>query len=251
MSLLQQPYCTLGNLERLGIATKALQALPLLSRRDAIKGASGLLEPALRTRHKPPFLVEHDPDFDDTSGMLGGAVPAWSLAPAGPVGTVRPMDVALAFPAGGIVGASGITYTLNTDAGAYGSTPSGSLAFPLSGLLPIGGYPFRLAIGATVTAGDALFFCLRTNAGLTSSAAFLAAWILLHARGVDPKTEADLLEGKKTAEAWVKAIATGDGDLDRGADATPNKQEGGVRFKTGRAVRDAYGWVNDQRRRWS
>lgn len=243
MAVLQQPFCTLGNVERLGINTKAIQALPLLGRRDAVKGASGLLEPALRTRHAPRFLVEHDPDFDDLAGMTGGAVPVWSLQAAGPVGLVRPMDVALAFPAGGVVGQAGITYTLNLDASAYGTVAGAAKAFPLSGELDIGGYPFALPVGATITTGDSLFFCLRTDAGLTTATAMLAAWILLHARGLDPKFLDDLAGAKETAEAWARSIATGDGALDKNADSTPNKQEGGFRYKASREQKDAYGWV--------
>lgn len=248
MSVLQQPFCTLGNVERLGFNTNAIQRLSLLQRRDAIKGASGLLEPALRTRHKPPFLVEHDPDFDDLAGMTGGAAPIWSLEPAGPVGVARPLDIALAFPAGGVVGTAGITYTLNLEATAFGSVASAAKAFPLSGELSIGGYPFALPIGATVNAGDALFFCLRTDAGLSTATAMMAAWLLLNARGVDPKTQIDLADIKATAEAWAESIADGSGALDKAADATPKKQEGGFRFKAGREQQDAYGWVSDRTR---
>ena len=43
----------------------------------------------------------------------------------------------------------------------------------------------HLRVGATISENDALFFCLRTDAGLTAATALLAAWILLHARGVD------------------------------------------------------------------
>lgn len=243
MGVLQQPFCTLGNVERLGIATKAIQALPLLQRRDAIKAASGLLEPALRTRHAPRFLVEHDPDFDDLSGMTGGAVPIWSTDAAGPIMQCRPMDVGLAFPTGGVVGNPGVTYTLNTDASAYGTTAGPAAPFPLSGELTIGGYPFALQLGATINNGDALFFCLRTDAGLTAAAALLAAWLLLHGRGVDPKTMEDLAAAKETAEAWARGIAKGDGDLDKAADATPQKQEGGFRYKAGREQHDPYGWL--------
>lgn len=245
MGVLQQPYTTLGTLERLGIQTKAIQALSLLTRRDAIKGASGLLEAPLRTRHMPRFLVEHDPDFDDLSGMTGGAAPVWSLAPAGPVMTCRPMDVALTFPVGGVVGAQGITYTLNIEAGARGSAPSAAKPFPLEGVLLVGGYPFQLPVGAVVNAGDSLLFSLRTDAGLMTATALLAAATLLNARGVDPDTQETLDKSRADAWAWVRSIATGDGDLDKAADATPQKQEGGFRFKHGREQKSAYGWVDD------
>ena len=252
MAVLQQPYTTLAHLEHVAIATKAIQALPVVQRRDAIKSASGLLEAALRTRHKPPWLVEHDPDFDDLSGMTGGALPIWTLEAAGPIlpgGQARPMDVQVTFPAGGFVGAAGITYNVNADAGAYATSAGPTLPFPVSGIVPIGGYPFQLPIGAAVNAGDSLLFSLRTDAGLMTAAALLAAWLLLHARGVDAATLADMQKAKDTAEAWVKSIATGDGDLDKGADATPTIQEGGVRFKRGREQKDAFGWVGG-RGRW-
>jgi len=246
MSVLQQPYATLGNLERLGIATKALQDLPLLMRRDALKTASGLIEPYLRKRHLPPFLVEHDPDFDDITGMTGGAVPVWSLDPAGPItpgGQARPMDVLIQFPAGGTVGSPGITYNVNIEAGGRGSTPGPVLPFPLTGIVTIGGYPFQLPLGATVSNGDSCFFALRTDAGLTGACAFKAAWILLNARGVDPKTMETLEKGNAAADAWCKLVAEGGGDLGAGVDATPTIQEGGSRFAQTRAQRDAYGWV--------
>lgn len=244
MGVLQQPFCSLGTLERVGIATKAIQAFSLLARRDAVKGASGLLEAPLRTRNMPRFQVEHDPDYDDLSGMTGGAVPIWSLDPAGPIGTCRPMDVQIAFPAGGVVGVVGITYTVNVEAGASGSTATAPAAFPLSGILQVGGYPFQLPVGAVINSGDTIFYCLRTDAGLSTSTALLAAALLINARGVDPKTMEQLDKGRAEAWAWVRSIATGDGDLDKGADATPNKQEGGFRFKATREQHDAYGWLD-------
>lgn len=254
MSVLQQPYHTLGNLERLGVATKAIQALPVLQRRDAAKAAAGLLEPYLRKRHLPPFVVEHDPDFDDLSNMTGGAVPIWSLAAAGPVtvgGQARPMDVLIAFPTGGVVGAPGITYAVTApDAGAYNTSavpvmpPGPTLAFPLTGIIMAGGYPFQLPLGATVAAGDSCFYCLRTDAGLTGAATFKTAWILLGARGTDPVTKEQLAAGNAAADAWGVAVSIGPADLGALIDATPAIQEGGTRFKAGREQKSAYGWVD-------
>lgn len=253
MSVLQQPYATLGNLERLGLATQALKALSVLARRDALKTASGLIEPYLRKRHLPPFVVEHDPDFDDLSGFTGSAVPIWSLAAAGgitPGGQARPMDILIAFPTGGTVGAPGIQYNVTApDALAFNTVasptmPTGpTLDFPTSGIVTIGGYPFQLELGGTVGDGDAIFYCLRTDAGLTGACVMKAAWILLNNRGPDPGTKQLLAEGNAAADAWAKAVADGDGDLDKLADATPTIQEGGTRFKAGREQRDAYGWL--------
>ena len=253
MSVLQQPYGTLGNLERLGIATKAIQGLPVLTRRDALKTASGLLEPFLVKRHKPPFQVEHDPDFDDISNMTGGAVPIWSLAPAGPItpgGQARPMDVLVTVPAGGTVGAVGGTYNVTgPDAGAWNTSavpampPGPTLPFPLTGTILVGGYPVQLPVGALVNAGDILFFSLRTDAGLTGAAVMKAAWIVLGARGLDPVTQKTLAEGNAAADAWAKAVATGDGDLLKGIDAAPTIQTGGNRFKAGPEQKSPYGWV--------
>jgi hypothetical protein len=249
----QQPFATLGNLERLGLATKALQALPVLWRRDGIKTASGIIEPYLRKRHLPPFVVEHDPDFDDLSGFTGNAQPIWSLAAAGPItpgGQARPMDVLVAFPAGGTVGVPGITYNVTApDAGAYNTStvptmPAGpTLPFPLTGIVTIGGYPFELALGGTVNPGDAIFFCLRTDAGLTGACILKTAFILLNARGVDPKTQETLKDGNAACDKWCEDVASGKGDLGKDADASPTIQEGGVRFKAGREQRDPYGWL--------
>jgi hypothetical protein len=259
VSVLQQPYATLGNLERLGVATKALQGLPVLTRRDALKSVSGLMEPYLQKRHKPPFEVEHDPDFDDLSGMTGGAVPIWSLEPAGPVtpgGQARPMDVLVAFPAGGTVGVAGITYCVTApDAGAYNSQavpvmpPGPTLPFPVSGIVTIGGYPFQLPIGATVNPGDSLCFMLRTDAGLTGACSAWAAYVLLNARGTDPKTQETLAAGKVDAVAWCKAVAGGEADIDKSAGSNPKVQHGGTRFKHGPEQQDAYAWVRGGRRR--
>ncbi len=259
MSVLQQPYATLGNLERLAIATKALQALPVLQRRDALKTASGLLEPFLVKRHRPPFEVEHDPDFDDLSNMTGGAVPIWSLVSADPItpgGQARPMDILVTFPAGGTVGAPGITYNVTApDAGAFNTTavpvmpPGPTLPFPLSGLVTIGGYPFELPAGAVVNAGDSIYWCLRTDAGLTGAACMKASWLLRNALGIDPKTQETLEKVNAAADAWGKAVADGDGDLRKGIDAAPNIQTGGTRFKAGPEQRDAYAWVHGRGRR--
>lgn len=253
MGFLQQPFCTLGNVERTGIATKAIQALPLLTRRDAVKQASGLIEPYLRKRHLPPFVVAHDPDFDDLSGMTGGAVPIWSLAEALPValgGQARPADILVAFPAGGTVGTPGITYQVTApDAGAFNTSLSPTMppgpvqAFPLNGIVEILGYPFQLPIGATVAPGDSCFYCLRTDAGLTGVAVGLAAFLMLNARGVDPKTGETLAAQLERVDKWAKAVADGDADLGKDADATPTVQEGGVRFKASREQKSAYGWV--------
>lgn len=250
MSVLQQPYGTLGNLERLGIATKAIQALPVLTRRDGMKTASGLIEPFLRKRHLPPFVVEHDPDFDDFTAFTGSASPVWSLADAGPItpgGQARPMDIQIVFPVGGTVGAPGITYAANTEAGAFGTTVGAAQAFPTTGIVTIGGYPFQLQIGGTVNAGDSVVYSLRTDAGLTGAATMKCAWLLLNARGVDPKTLETLEKANAAADAWAKAVAEGGGDLGALVDATPTIQEGGSRFARTRAQRDPYGWVHRRR----
>ena len=253
MAVLQQPFATLGSLERLGIATKAIQMLPVLTRREGLKTASGDMEPFIRKRHLLPWMVAHDPDFDDLSGMTGGAVPIWSLAPAGPMtpgGQARPMDVLVVFPAGGTVGVPGITYNVTApDAGAYNTSsvptmpPGPTRPFPVSGIVTIGGYPFELPLGATVASGDACYFRLVTDPGLALACVRKAAWILLAARGVDPKTQETLKAGEDAAQAWCKAIADGDADLAKLEDASPTVQEGGVRFKAGREQKSAYGWV--------
>lgn len=238
---MQQPFASLRDLELLGIASDRIQTIPISARRLGLKAASGRIEPYLRKRNMPPFVVEFDPDFYDAGGMTGGAAITW-IAQAPPNQPLRVMDVAVTFPVGGTVGTAGVTYALNLEDGAYGSSYGPVQQLPVNGQIAIGGYTFT--ISGTVNDNDEFHFSLRTDAGLALATAQIAAWIILGANGIDPKTLQDLKAAADGSIAWAKAIADGDADLDKNADATPTIREAGVRFS---GQRDAWDWVRGRK----
>ena len=182
--------------------------------------ASGWLAPALRKRNKLPLVVEFDPADLDPSGMTGGASVTWTLsAPATLV-----QSVAVQFTAGGTVPGALLAYTINPFYGAYGSTfgPGGG-TLSSGGALTIDGQTF--ALSGAVASGDSFAYTTTTDPGVVMATVHFAAWISLHAGGVDAKTNEDLQRSYESAKAFKAELAAGEGDLEADEDATADKAE--------------------------
>lgn len=216
--MLQQLFASPRMLELLGLSRARLSQVPIAQRRLALKGASGFFAPWLRKRNQLPLVVELDPEELDVAGMTGGAtVTASRVAPA-----QRVADVAVRFTSGGAP--PGLAFTTNLYHGASGSTfngPAGSL--DSSGAVEIDGQ--RFVVAGTVNAGDVFAFSLVTDPGVAMATAMLAAYTLLHNRGLDPKTEQDLGTFYDAAMAFARSLGAGEADLEKTADATPDRAE--------------------------
>jgi hypothetical protein len=221
--VIQQSFCSARDLEEIGIASNAIQEIPLAQRRRAIKSASGVLAPYLRKRQGLPLIPRIDDEEFDTSGMTGGALVTHDNGPA-----VHARDVLVTFTTSGVVGVAGIMYTLTLDAGAFGAVPSVAQALPLTGILALDGYTFTLS--GTITEDDSFSYSARVDSGAATAVAQVAAYLLLGARGIDPKTLEVLKAQADQATKWAKDISVGEGDLDEDADTTPQVAEAGPRF---------------------
>lgn len=238
----QQAFATARDLEEIGIARDAIQAIPLAQRKRSLKAASGVLAPYLRKRAAMPLTPSFDPDDWNAFGMVGGAAVTYVELSPGPT---HARDVRVSFPVGGIVGQLGPTYAIDLDSGAYGSAATLAGALPLSGDITIDGLTFTLAAGATVAPGDAFTYSTRVDAGACSATCHVAAYTLLGAQGVDPITTKSLKDNADAAIAWAKDVAKGDAELELDADATPARAEAGPRF-TGQ--RSPWEWMDRRRR---
>jgi len=224
---------TARNLERLGIAQKALQALPLAQRLEGLRAATGRLITPIRKRYGTPLVPTLDLATVDASGLAGGATVSWDGGPATLV-----QDYLVTFAA------SGATYTLTTNAGAYGATPSASKAW--TGSITIDGY--TLTLTGTISTGDAIGWSttMVQDPGIALSVAQIAAFLLLHNRGVDAKTEADLKPAYEGAMAWAAELGVpGTGELDPSVDRTPGLSEYGP---LGAGQSTPYAWLDDPSR---
>lgn len=217
--MLQQLFASLRALEELGLGKPALQAIPMAQRRRALKAASGFLAPMVRKRSQLPLVVELDPDELDASTMTGGATVAHTLVAAG----TKAQDVSVKFTGAGAAPGALVPYSTNPYAGAFGSTFLAAGALDASGGLEIDGQ--RFTVTGTVAANDVFTFSMVVDPGIALTTTQIAAWILLHNRGLDPKTEADLQRQYEAAMAFAKALGAGDADLERLNDATPNRAE--------------------------
>lgn len=221
--MLQQLFASPRMLELLGLGKARLAQVPLAQRRLALKGASGFFAPWLRKRNQLPLLVELDPEELDTTGMTGGASVSWSLTSR--ASAVR--DVAVKFTAAGAA-APGLAYVTNLYHGASGSTfngPGGTL--DASGAMVWDGQ--RFTVSGTVNVGDTYSFSLITDPGAAMATAWLAAYTLLHNKGLDAKTEQDLGTFYDAAMAFARSLGAGEADLEKTGDATPNQAELGPR----------------------
>ena len=238
----QQTFATARDLEELGIARDAIQAIPLAQRKRTLKAASGTIAPYLRKRSELPLAVLLDADDFDASGMTGGATVTYASTDTPPTNA---RDVTVTFTAG-TVGQPGITYRVNLDAGAYGSTDGSALSLPTDGTIAIDGYVFTIEAGATINAGDAFAYSQRVDVGTVAAVCQVAAFLLLGSRGIDPTTMETLKSQNDAALAWAKDIAKGEADLAVDADATPARAEAGPRY-TGQT--SPWQWLN-QRGGW-
>jgi hypothetical protein len=195
-------------LERLGVAQKAIQALSLAQRLEALEAATGEIAPFLRKRYPLPLRPTLKVRALDASGMTGGATAAWSGGPASLVDDYL------------VIFAAGPTYAITTSAGAYGAAAGRSL--PWTGSVTVDGY--TLALTGTISPGDTYAWstAIVQDPGIAFAVARIAAAALLVGRGVDPKTEQTLSAGRDAAMAWAKALGIpGEGELSPDLDTDP------------------------------
>jgi hypothetical protein len=200
--------CAARALEELGIATKAIQALPLAQRLRVLRAATGEIAPYLRKRYPLPLLPTLDLAAADASGMTGGAVATWSGGPASVV-----EDYAIIF-------ASGPTYTITKSFGAFGQIVGPALSW--SGSVAVDGY--ELAFSGTISPGDVYAWSTKIvqDPGIEFAVARIAAAALITARGVDPGTLVNLQAGRDAAMNWAKALGIpGEGELSSDLDTDP------------------------------
>jgi hypothetical protein len=221
------------SLERLALGTKALQALPLAQRREALRAATGELAPFLRKRYALPLVPTLDLETVDTSALAGGATVSWDGGPAS-----RVADYLVKFTVAG----GSTTYQIDPYGGAYGSTYGAAVALGPSQSITIDGYTVTLT--GTITTGDVLGFstAIVQDPGISFAATRIAAHALLFSRGVDPKTQESLAEGRDAAMAWGKALGVpGEGELDPSVDRTPTTSEYGPQ---GSGQTTPYEWLD-------
>lgn len=224
------------DLEELGINTPALQAIPLAKRLRTLQAAMGELAPYLRKRYALPLVPTLRLSSVDTSGMIGGASVVFDGGPASLV-----QDLAVKFA---VVGPA-ITYQINPYAGAYGSAYGAAIPL-VAQSLALDGY--ALTIVGAIADADVLTYstAIVQDPGVALANARLAAWVLLHARGVDAKTEADVKAAREAAVAWGKSLGSpGEGELATDGDRTPLVDEYGP---LGRGQQTPYEWLDDPSR---
>jgi hypothetical protein len=224
---------TAGDLEALGIAQKALQALPLAQRLRGLCVSTGRLITPIRKRYGTPIV----PTLDVArlvSGITGTGVATWTGGPATLV-----QDYLLTFASGGT------TYTLTANAGAYGAITGPATTW--TGSITVDGY--TLTIAGTINAGDTYAWSTAVvqDPGIALAVSQVAAYVLLHNRGIDPKTEADLKAGYDGAMAWAAALGIpGEGELDPSLDT--DATDGGKYGPLGAGTSSPYSWLDDPSR---
>lgn len=216
-----QVFATTRDLEVLGLAADRARSMPLADRRLALMAGSQVIAPYLRARFALPLAVELSRRELDLSGLVGGA----SVSPVGTPSEVQ--SVGVRFPVAGIVGASGLTYQITTDAGAYGAVYGPALALPTSGEITIDGITWTVA-GELVT-DDVFTYVTRADAGAAWASVQVAMWILLGSTGVDPASQTDDKYRYEAAIKWGEALRSGPAQLDQKMDATRSRAELGPR----------------------
>lgn len=215
--MLQQNYATLRDLGELGVAAKALATVSSGHKKRAILAASGRIALYLRKRHTLPLTPDVTPL--DTTGLIHGGTASLTIGSPGPA---MVQDIAVQVFDPGTVGIVGVTVQVSVDAGTtYG--PLTALA--LTGDLTIDGVTLTLA--GPLAAGDMVEWSTRVDFGLCEATISIAAYLLVHNRGVDPVTMEDLEKRWEKAIQWSKDLASGEAFLDNREDATPELDEGG------------------------
>lgn len=217
-----QRLATLRQLEELGLGQPAIRSIPLQARRRALVAGSGFIAGFLRKRNALPLAVAFDPEDLDVTGMTGHASVTWSADSA----PTLVQDVAVKFTSAGAAPGALLTYVTNTHAGAHGSSYTGAGGtLDGDGSLVIDGQRFTVA--GPVNLNDVFTFSTAlSEPGVSLAVVQITAWTLLHNRGVDAKTEADLAATYDAAMAFARAIALGDeAELGKASDATPNRAE--------------------------
>lgn len=213
MGVPAQLFASLGSLDDLGPAA-ALAPLPARRRLANLRFASAHFATYLRPRYALPLKpwVEQL----DTGGLEGGATVVQTGTPT------LVQDVVVRFPGAGTVGVPGLTYELSTDGG---TTYAAAVALPLSGVVLVDGV--SMTFTGAVLAGDILSYSTGVDEALRGHVCAVAAWNLLHNRGLDPTTEAELQRRFDAATAWEKDLRAGVAQLDPAHDATPTTSEEG------------------------
>lgn len=226
-----QDLATLRDLDDFG-PTAALVPLPVRRKQRVLRAVSAHFLTYLRKRNRPPLVVALD---DATPTLtLGG-----SFVQAGTPTNVA--DIVIRFASGGTIGGGGVTHKVSTDGGAtFGAVQ----ATPTNGAVLVQGV--TSTFGGTVALTDQLAYStkIKDEEELPLHVVSTASWYLLRNRGLDPALEAELRESYEAAKTWLGDTAAGGAELDGGADATPNRDEGGSLADTRVSP---YSWVKHGR----
>jgi hypothetical protein len=224
-----QDLATLRDLDDFGPAA-ALAPLPVRRKLRVLRSVSAHFLTYLRKRGRPPLVVTLE---DATPTLTLGGTFLQAGTPT------KVLDVMLRFAAGGTVGAPGVTYKVSVDGGAsFGAVT----ALPLNGAALVDG--ITTTFGGSLALNDQLAYATQAEEELRLHVVGMASWYLLRNRGLDPAVEQELRESFDAAKAWLGDTAVGDAELDGGADATPERDEGGPLADTRVSP---YSWVKHGR----
>lgn len=212
MGVPAQLFATLLALDDLGPAA-ALAGIPVRRRLANLRFVSAHFATYLRPRYRLPLKPWVEQLVDE---LAGGA----TIAQAGTPFVVQ--DVVIRFPGAGTVGAPGLTYELSLDGG---TTFAAAVALPMDGVVLVDGVSTTFA--GAILAADQLSYSTGVDEALRGHTCAVAAWNLLHNRGLDPATQEELQRRFDAATAWEKDLRAGTALLDPAHDATPTLSEEG------------------------
>lgn len=227
-----EQLCTLTDVFELGIGQNALRQSTAKHIRSVIRTKSSGVSAALRKRYLPPLarsLVEWD-----TAGLATGAA-AWAGTPT----TVA--DATIEVVTGGAAG-PGATVKValdqlpSTGAPDYGA----AVALGTSGEISVAGVV--VTFYGTLTTTNKITFRIEVEGCVREAVALLSAHVMLHNRGLDPKTMETLKQRRD--EAMIELDAWADGErreLPPDADASPTVDEGG---SLGDGDQDPWDWLD-------
>jgi hypothetical protein len=213
---LVQEFCTLRDLDELGIAAEAIAAVPVRVKRRKIRHYSGEMASALRPRHTLPLVV----GVEDLDVSLLSSTATVVLSGEAD----RVADVAIRIVAGGAVSGGAVTYQISRDAGIDDSW--GAVAtLPSSGIILLDG--LTITVAGTVAADDLFSYSAGVDTVVAGHTAALVTGSMLDWRGLDPASAQTLERAVKAAQAWMNQIKPGDRALATDADSTPDVSEMG------------------------